>query len=68
MNDPNKLQPVKGRLTCSYAEAVYLLHKLSVETESSALPSPLVQASVVAAIFDRVQLDVYEDLKRGFVP
>ena len=64
----NKVRQVKGRLTCSYAEAVFLLHRLSVEAESSALPSPLVQASVLAAIFDRETLTVFEDLKRGMVP
>ncbi len=61
------LNQITGRLSMTYAETIRLLHRLSVENENSSLPSPLVQASVVAAIFERETLEVFDAIKRGMV-
>jgi hypothetical protein len=60
------INTIPGRKTCSYAECIVLLHAKSLD--DAAMPSTLVMATVVAAIYGRETLAVFEDLKRGMVP
>lgn len=62
----NKVKTIPGRLSCTYAEAVVILHQKSRNDEAA--PSPLQMATVVAAIYGREVLPVFDDIKRGMVP
>ncbi len=61
-----KIRTIPGRMSCTYAEAVYLLHQKLQEDDGG--PTALQMAAVVAAIYGRETLVVWEDIKRGVVP
>lgn len=61
-----KIRTINGRLSATYAEAVVLLHHRSLDDQAA--PSQLVMATVVAAIYGREVLTVFDDIKRGMVP
>jgi hypothetical protein len=67
MSKIRRIATIKGIMQCTYAEAVFKLHRISVAKENDGFPSPLVQASIVAVIFERETLTVFEDIKRGMI-
>lgn len=64
-----KIKTITGLLSCTYAEAIYKLHKqLETQGNAAVLPSPLSIASVLRVIYDReTTTQVFDDLKRGMV-
>lgn len=64
-----KMRVVKGLVSCTYAEAIFKIHKtLETQAGQNILPSPLQIAAVLCAVYERESTTVvFDDIKKGTI-